>query len=191
MCLIPKPNFPSFSKGIIPKPPHGKEKNVLFSFSALEKNKYFNIDSTCANWASDLFDILKNISEYTKTDLIQGKAGTCRVHNHEAAKPPSKLPNGIALKDFYQIRISKSKGGIHGVFYENVFYIIWFDPLHNMYPDQRYGGLRVITPPKTCCADREERIEELQKIIMELKEECRIWQELASQCEHANHLSKD
>lgn len=34
--------------------------------------------------------------------------------------------NSFELKDFYQIRLSTAKG-IHGVFYENVFYVMWLD----------------------------------------------------------------
>ncbi len=64
----------------------------------------------------------------------------------------------------WQIRISKSKGGIHGVFCDNVFYVIWFDPQHNLYPDENHGGLKRIKPPSTCCKDREE-------IIIQLKNE--------------------
>lgn len=154
-----------------------KEKNdcVLFSFSALEWTEYFNLDATCQNWAHDLFEMLKSISEVSKNDLISGKYRTYRVHTHENATPPSKLPDGVELKDCYQLRISTSKGGIHGVFVENIFYIIWFDPLHNMYPDKRFGGLREIKPPNSCCRDREQRIFELQEEVKVLKEENEYW----------------
>ena len=37
-----------------------KHEKVLFSFEAVEKNEYFNLDGTCQNWAADLF--WKNIS---------------------------------------------------------------------------------------------------------------------------------
>lgn len=154
--------------------PDGK---VTFSFSALERTEYFNLDATCANWSSELFDMLKNTSGYSKAELIRGVIGTYRVHNHEKASPPNPLPNGVALKDCYQIRISKSKGGIHGVFNENVFYVIWLDPLHNMYPSDTYGGLKVIKPPKTCCRDIEEKIAELEAENQKLQEECSFLKE--------------
>ena len=147
MVKIPRPNKPQ-AQDTIKKPSFiqaDEDKKIKFSFSGLDKNDYFDLDATCPNWASKLFDMLKNVSTISKIDLIQGKLATYRVHNHEGAKPPCQLPNGVELKDFYQIRIDKSHGGIHGVFYENIFYVIWLDPLHNMYPDPKYGGLKTVT----------------------------------------------
>lgn len=177
---VPKQNRIPAKEQIVRPGFISEEDTVKFSFSALERTKYFNLDSTCPNWSSELFDMLKNVSNCTKVDLISGKLQTYRVHDHCKASPPNPLPDGVALKDCYQIRISKSKGGIHGVFYENVFYVIWLDPLHNMYPDYKYGGLKVISPPKTCCMEREDTILELQGQIAQLKEECHFWEQEAS-----------
>lgn len=177
---IPKPISPQQHENIIRPVFKPTDDTVTFSFAALEKTEYFNLDATCSNWSSELFDMLKDVSNCSKLDLLTGKVRTYRVHNHESASPPDPLPHGVALKDCYQIRISKSKGGIHGVFNENVFYVIWLDPLHNMYPDTRYGGLKVITPLTTCCMDREEIIAELQKENACLKEDCKFWENMAS-----------
>ncbi|HHX14344.1 MAG TPA: hypothetical protein GX726_05265 [Clostridiales bacterium] len=172
---IPKPKSTSQNRVIGPYFISTKE-NVSFSFAAIERTEYFNLDGTCENWASELFEMLKNASNYPKVDLITNKLRTYRVHNHENAKPPSPLPKGVALKDCYQIRISKAKGGIHGVFNENVFYVIWFDPLHNMYPDDRVGGLRKVHSPSSCCKDRDEIIAKLKDKIIQLEEDCRFWE---------------
>lgn len=150
---------------------------IVFSFESLERTEYFNLDCTCENWFSDLFDMLKNISGISKKDLFSGKFRTYRIHSHETAKPPNRLPDGVALKDLYQMRIGTSKGGIHGIFYDNIFYVIWLDPLHNMYPDSRFGGLRKIKAPKTCCMDRDEQLIQLQNENQTLKEELKLWNE--------------
>ena len=121
---------------------------------------------------------MKIVSSITKQDLISGKYRTYRVHNHEKANPPNDFPPGVSKNDCYQIRISKSKGGIHGVFRDNVFYVIWLDPLHNMYPDDRYGGLRKIKPPSTCCKDRDNDIIQLLGRIKELEDENKVYKEL-------------
>lgn len=177
---IPKPKLKS-ETNVIPKPSFlpsdDKDDYVVFSFASLEWTEYFNLDSTCLNWTFDLFNMLKSISKTSKVDLLSGKYKTYRVHSHENAKPPNPLPDGVALKNCYQLRISTSKGGIHGVFVENIFYVIWVDPLHNMYPDDRFGGLRTIKPPYTCCRDREDRIIELQEENKKLKEENEFWEE--------------
>lgn len=151
---------------------------ISFSFEALEETEYFNLDGTCINWSSELFKMMKYISTLKQEELLSGAyaKSTYRIHSHENASPPSPLPEGVELKDCYQIRISKSKGGIHGIFYDNIFYVIWLDPLHNMYPDDRYGGLRKIKPGSTCCKDREELLEKLQLENKRLREENQYWE---------------
>ena len=180
---VPKPSISKASSSVV-KPsfiPSDYVDNVVFSFASLERTPYFNLDCTCENWSSDLFSMLKNISETSKRDLLSGRYRTYRVHTHENAKPPSPLPDGVALKDCYQLRISTSKGGVHGVFVDNIFYIIWVDPLHNMYPDSRFGGLRTVKPPTTCCMDRDTRIDDLLQENQRLKEEIHLWESDAGQ----------
>ena len=160
-----------------------EEKKLIFSFEPLERTEYFNLDGTCNNWASDLFEMLKQVSQVNVKDLISNKFPTYRVHDHENAKPPSELPVDVALKDCYQIRISQSKGGIHGVFVDNIFYVIWLDPLHNLYPDDRFGGLRKIKPPSTCCREREEEIVELKEKISSLEADIQVYEKLLEECE--------
>lgn len=171
MGRIPVPSFDASSAQKIPSPKKDfNEEKLLFSFEVLEFNKFFNLDASCQNWSKELFDMLHEISKINVKDLKANRYKKYRVHNHENANPPCKLPNNIDLKSLWQIRISKSKGGIHGIFFENIFYIIWLDPLHNMYPDDKYGGLRELHQPKSCCKDLEERIDKLTEENKELRE---------------------
>lgn len=160
----------------------GKQK-VLFSFEAVEKNEYFNLDGTCQNWASDLFDTMQKVSGIDLKEIYagkySGKTSPFRIHRHEDAAPPCKVPSQISLEDMWQIRISVSKGGIHGTFFDNVFYVIWFDPHHNLYPDKNHGGLKRVIPPSTCCKDRDVEIERLQKELDEVKKDCQFWESYA------------
>ena len=161
------------TKGIATSKDH-----ICFSFEALEKNEYFNLDGTCQNWASDLFDALQKASVITTKDVYagkySGKQSTFRIHSHKDVTNPCAKPLKINIEDMWQIRISKSKGGIHGIFVENIFYVIWFDPLHNLYPDKNHGGLRKVIPPSSCCKDREEKIAKLLEENRRLKEENKI-----------------
>lgn len=163
------------------------EDGIVFSFETLERTEYFNLDGTCQNWASDMLDMCKEISKLTVKQLTSGKYKTFRFHSHEGAKCPSPLPEGVELKDIYQMRISTSKGGIHGVLRENCFYVIWMDPLHNMYPDDRFGGLRKVKAASTCCKDRDDEIKRLQEELKNAQEEARQWEELAQECENSNN----
>lgn len=155
-------------------------QKVLFSFEAVEKNEYFNLDGTCQNWAADLFDTMQKVSGIELKDIYagkySGKTSPFRIHRHEDATPPCKVPQQISLDDMWQIRISVSKGGIHGIFSDNVFYVIWFDPQHNLYPDKNHGGLKKVVPPSTCCKDRDMEIERLQKELDDVKKDCQFWE---------------
>lgn len=181
---IPRAKQPVASSKQIPKQAGLKTSadGLKFSFEALDKTEYFGLDGTCPNWSSDLFDMLKDVSGHTAVDMISGGyQRKYRVHNHEGVNPPSKLPEGVALKDCYQIRISTAKGGIHGVFgVGNVFYVIWLDPLHNMYPDDRFGGLRKVKPASSCCKDRDEELAQLREELKAAKAEAKEWEEFAS-----------
>ena len=162
-----KHDFSSISNGIV------------FSFEILQRTEYFNIDASCDNWSSELFDMMKDVSTHTMKELVSNKFKKYRVHHHEGVTPPSPLPPGVDLKDCYQIRIYKSKGGIHGVFRENVFYVIWLDPLHNLYPSDKYGGLRIIKPTKTRCIDElENQIQDLIEKNSELKKQNEVYEAL-------------
>lgn len=176
--------IPKASRQEIPLIPEAKtlhttNDGIVFSFEALERTEYFNLDGTCQNWSSDMLDMCKEASKLTVTQLRSGAYKTFRFHSHEGAKCPSPLPDGVELKDVYQMRISTSKGGIHGVLRENCFYVIWLDPLHNMYPDDRYGGLRKIKETSTCCKDRDEEILRLQDELMKVKKDADDWREMA------------
>lgn len=178
---IPKINKMQHSASKIKSPQlNSRLGTISFSFEILEFTEYFNLDGTCINWSLELFNMLKDISSIKKEELLNGSYAKSkyRVHSHENAQPPSKMPVGVELKDCYQIRISKSKGGIHGIFVDNIFYIIWLDPLHNMYPDEKYGGLRKVKAGSTCCKDREQIIVELQEHNNKLKEENKTYQEI-------------
>lgn len=182
MRRVPKPNVQKDKKVTPNNIIISGNDSIVFSFGDWTTNEYFNLDSTCENWSSELFDCMRTVSNISKKDIeagkYSGKNSKLRIHNHKNATPPCKLPPNIDLEEFYQIRISASKGGMHGVFVENVFYVIWLDPHHNMYPDERYGGLKVIQPPNNCCKDRDQIIEELSQTIESLKTEVKEYEEL-------------
>lgn len=164
-----------------------EDPKVRFSFESVNKTEYFNLDATCQNWSADLFDTLQKVSSITMKEIYSGKFSSkntpFRIHQHSKADPPSKVPNNVSINDMWQIRISVSKGGIHGIFVDNIFYIIWFDPHHNLYPDKNHGGLKKIKPPVSCCKDREEIIDSLSEQLLASKEEVSIWENYASNLE--------
>lgn len=160
-----------------------KDKNhIIFSFENLDfTNEYFGLDGTCENWSKNLFEKIRDISALEDAELRKPGNSTLRFHDHSNGKAKFEPPPTVSKEDFYQIRLGKSKGGIHGVLYENIFYVFWLDPHHNMYPDERYGGLKKIKPPLTCCKDRDEELSELNKRIKYLEGELATFEELLNE----------
>ncbi len=164
------------------------ERCILFSFDTIDKNEYFNLDGTCQNWAAELFDTMRIVSTIPSKDIYAGmyskKGSSLRIHTHENAKAPCKTPENIDLKEMWQIRISASKGGIHGILCKNIFYVIWFDPQHNLYPDENYGGLKKVIPPSTCCKDRDMEIKALESKLEKAIANAEFWEEYAQDVEN-------
>ena len=158
----------------LPKQEAPKDEKIVFSFELLEFNEYFNIDCTCSNWSFDLMNMLRSISAVSrkmfKTDA-SFRNGTYRIHDLRNAVLPTAFPVSMSLKEVEQIRLGGSKGGIHGFLVDNVFYVVWLDPLHNAYPNERYGGLKKIQPPTTCCGWRDEE-------LISLEEENRVYRDM-------------
>lgn len=164
------------------------KEHLVFSFESLDfSNEYFNLDGTCINWTFTMFQKLKIYSEKTPSELLANPRGTIRFHNHEKGNAEFKPPYDLDRSDFYQLRFGTSKGGIHGVLVENIFYIIWIDPQHNMYPDEKYGGLKIITPPMTCCKERDSDLAKLNKELEATQRESKEWQALVEE----SYIGKD
>lgn len=149
-----------------------KEK-IIFSFRFLDlKTEPFNLGGVCEKWYPELFQMLSNVSNYTRSDLILAN-GTFRCHTHDWDKLDYKFnfdDDFLDQVDCRQIRIGKSKGGIHGFLIGNTFYIVWLDRHHNLYPMDRHGGLKTFKPPETCCSYRDEELDKLKKENEELME---------------------
>ena len=175
---IPTPNNPSLKQLPVGHSIQKESDRLLFSFALLESNEYFDLSGSCDSWSSDLFVMLKEVSKVSLKELLNYKYKKYRFHSHKNANPPCKMPENIPLENSYQLRISKSKGGIHGVLVEDVFYVFWLDPLHNMYPDDNYGGAIKISPLRKCCLEIREQLNEINEKNKELEEENNALHEL-------------
>ncbi|MFK8185026.1 MAG: hypothetical protein AB8B99_16770 [Phormidesmis sp.] len=69
----------------------------------------------------------------------------------------------------FEVRVSKNHGRIHGFVWNNTFYIVWFDPAHNLYPMKR-GITKHKDAAQVRCFSPEEVIR-LQQIIKGLQNE--------------------
>lgn len=54
---------------------------------------------------------------------------------------------------------------------ENVFYVVWLDPHHNFYPDERFGGEKYFVSPLTPYQELEVEYERLKAHNASLEKE--------------------
>lgn len=178
---IPKPKKPETQRNRFPiSQDEIKEmrasinRKLVFSFNFLElDHKAFNLGGVCTNWVNDLMLHVKGLSGITRNDFINRLSDHYRSHEHtweDLDYCYDLSPEFLEQVECRQARISTSKGGIHGFLIGNTFYIVWLDPHHNLYPDERYGGIKILEPPQTCCKERDQELEKLQRENLELTE---------------------
>jgi len=108
-----------------------RDKPLLFSFRDTDKNRFV------------LWDLVKKeLKELVKTFKLMEQLGWQGVFQHSGLKPEIhkqeqlrfKLPVDLSPDvDIYSFRFSE-KGRIFGYRIKNVFYLIWFDRNHDVYP---------------------------------------------------------
>lgn len=159
---IPKPHLddprrgsfsdsPSFKKSL----EDYKNEKVIFSWKFFDKNhEAFNCGGAEASWFLNLMETMKNISEMTLMEYLVCRGKPLRVHSHkwnEVAYTYSHLQGEDLTQienDTTQFALSTSGGRVHGFIIENLLFIVWLDPEHNLYPGK--NDPRLLSPPLTC-----------------------------------------
>jgi len=120
------------------------------------------------NWFIDLMDCLKNVSNMTVPEL---RTSMYDLHPVDWSGANAKMPKGSEQCEYWQFRISKSKGRVIGILLPGIFYIVWLDPHHNLTDSEGYGTVKKYSAGLSIYEQRESYIEELQKKIAHLEEE--------------------
>ncbi len=141
---------------------------IVFAFDLLDRNEYFDFTKTCDKWAVILLEAFKELSSRSLGELYNNRGKNLSAHlDVTATACPIVPPHNISKADITEIRFSRSNGRIHGWFDKNVFHLIWIDPLHNVYPDDRYGGARKIKMVDESCCDS--LLKEMQRMDERIK----------------------
>jgi len=120
------------------------DDKISFSFRRLrsvgEKFKYENRDK---QYFLKLLDRLRNVCEWTPLNLKVSRSSSLRCHpiNFADAKC-TENSFGFDSQDIddnaWQFEVSQNEHGrVHGFFLENVFYVVWLDPNHELYPGEK------------------------------------------------------
>ncbi len=116
---------------------------MIFSFKHLQlehpKGK-FCIKAKDGDYIFKVLSRLKDVSQQKASDLRQSGGKSLRAHTIDWSSTSEKdgfshLNEQLQSVTPYQFQFSANEyGRIHGFFIENVFYAIWLDPGHELYP---------------------------------------------------------
>lgn len=153
------------------------DKTIIFSFSCFNRDhQLFNLGDNKTKekvvgdgrWFLDLLDCLKDVSNKTLDEL---KKGMYKLHQIDWSKTNVKPPGNIKQLEYQQFRINKSKGRVIGFLIDNVFYVVWLDPHHNLTNSEGYGGVNKCKQPKSIYETQEQTITQLKNENDQLRSE--------------------
>ncbi len=142
----------------LPFKPIPESKSFTFSFALLDRNhKLLNLgtptgEAINGNWFFDLLDCLQEIHDKTFDELRCSKYD---LHPVDWKKANTKPPENAEQLEYWQFRISKSKGRVIGAIIDNVFYIVWLDAHHNLTNSEGYGREQFYRKPKSAYEELE------------------------------------
>ena len=115
--------------------------NVSFSLKYCLLSEKFNYNGQEQSYHCCLLERLQALCGFTALQLKQNRSSALRFHNinwsdERVSENSFGIPSENDLVDeAYQFSLSSNKHGrIHGFFIGSVFYIVWFDPGHLLYP---------------------------------------------------------
>jgi hypothetical protein len=115
-------------------------EGINFSFRYYQDDKdKFSIDRRDAKYLASLLRRLRDLSQLNSQEVINNQSKSLCCHGivwQDTTEPNGfGIPNESVLVNVpYQFQISANEyGRVHGFFSENIFYIVWLDPDHNLY----------------------------------------------------------
>lgn len=120
------------------------DDNVIISLKYLDlNNEKFSIDNYDSNYFKNVLGRLKDISSMRMIELMANRSHSLKFNSIDFNK---STEDSFGLTDENQIvdnprelEITRNKDGrVHGFCIDNVFYIRWFDPEHNLFESKKY-----------------------------------------------------
>ncbi|MDX2271052.1 MAG: hypothetical protein NW237_03760 [Cyanobacteriota bacterium] len=117
-------------------------QGVSFSFRYLDSHHpKFSVNHKDIHYLIALLERWRSLCSQTALELKQSRSPALRCHpidwdDPKVSESSFGIPNQEQLVDIpYQIAISANEHGrLHGFFIKEVFYVVWMDPDHNLYP---------------------------------------------------------
>lgn len=158
------------------------EKTMTFSFACFDRShKLFNLGDNTSDgvisgkWFLDLLECLKCVSNQEISSL---KHSTFDLHPIDWHKTNISAPPEADQYEYWQLRVNKSRGRIIGIKIRGLFYIVWFDPHHNLTNSEGYGTLTKYRAPESEYESNQREIKILREKVSYLEDELKVAEEL-------------
>jgi hypothetical protein len=118
---------------------------LIFSFKFYDANHCeFNCRDRESEYFHKLLERIRDLSREKVSSLTNRKADTATRFHPVDFNEARVSASGFGIggweeydADAWQFSISKrGNGRVHGFLIENVFYVVWLDPRHRMYPSE-------------------------------------------------------
>jgi hypothetical protein len=140
--MIIKAKSPSSSGEIKPIIPY--DDLLQFSFKYLDHTSIkFNLSQRKLEYFTSLFDRFKGICSFTMREFTSNRSNSIRAHPitwENTSEPKGFIKFNQTFRETannsaYQFEVCLNKHGrVHGFIIGSVFFIVWFDPDHKLYP---------------------------------------------------------
>lgn len=166
-----------------------QNEKLKISFSYVDHNndkfQFHGLDKQFYQQLIDCFQRIKNATaKELKTQTAKSITPKCINWDYSTITEKS-FPTHIGTeltKECFEVRITKNNGRVHGFLYNNIFYIVWIDPFHNLFPGKEEikdcnDYIKVILDASATNSLTKER-EELKSQIAKLRKEIEEYEEL-------------
>lgn len=117
------------------------QKRISFSFRHIERNhQKFRYSQCEAAYFCKVIERLSAMSDFTVQEIHSERSSSLRAHPiawNTTSEPEGFLHLNEQLRGSppYQFSVSgNAHGRVHGFFLDHVFYVVWLDPGHSLYP---------------------------------------------------------
>jgi hypothetical protein len=145
MAKVKGPSSQS-SGAIVPPKVISDQENIVFTFSYFNSSHAISAHGQDAAYFHDLLERLKamcgfKVKEFREAHAAAYNPKSIRAHkidwtHHKCSQKGFGVPQREDLDAIgWQFTVSKSKRGrVHGFLIDRVFYVVWLDPEHKLYP---------------------------------------------------------
>ena len=113
---------------------------IRFSFKYIDFSEKYPLQNNDDGYFKSFLDRLRSLSQMKVDEFRANKDKGLRAHTHiwrQTSEPDGfgHLNDQLRQCEPWQFQLSSNKHGrVHGILLDEVFYIIWLDPKHELHP---------------------------------------------------------